>query len=71
MSTAKAKVVCLCFCGILSGIAGNFDLFKNYVGNDGTVFREGYEMNAISAAVIYGVSMTGMIGNNLAWLSGQ
>ena len=43
-------------------------MFKNYVGN-GTV-AEGYEMNAISAAVIGGVSMTGGSGNVLGMVVG-
>ena len=56
------------FCGILSGIAGILICSRITSGN-GTV-AEGYEMNAISAAVIGGVSMTGGSGNVLGMVVG-
>ena len=63
VSTAKVKLFVYVFCGILSGIAGILICSRITSGN-GTV-AEGYEMNAISAAVIGGVSMTGGSGNVL------
>ena len=57
VSTAKVKLFVYVFCGILSGIAGILICSRITSGN-GTV-AEGYEMNAISAAVIGGVSMIG------------
>lgn len=68
VSTAKVKLFVYVFCGILSGIAGILICSRITSGN-GTV-AEGYEMNAISAAVIGGVSMTGGSGNVLGMVVG-
>ena len=68
VSTAKVKLFVYVFCGILSGIAGILICSRITSGN-GTV-AEGYEMNAISAAAIGGVSMTGGSGNVLGMVVG-
>ena len=68
VSTAKVKLFVYVFCGILSGIAGILICSRITSGN-GTV-TEGYDMNATSAAVIGGVSMTGGSGNVLGMVVG-
>ena len=68
VSTAKVKLFVYVFCGILSGIAGIL-ICSRITSRKGTV-ADGYEMNAISAAVIGGVIMTGGSGNVLGMVVG-
>lgn len=65
---ARLKMLVYVFSGFLSGIAGILICSRITSGN-GTV-AEGYEMNAISAAVIGGVSMTGGSGSVLGMVVG-
>lgn len=65
---AKLKMLVYVFSGFLSGVAGILICSRITSGN-GTV-AEGYEMNAISAAVIGGVSMTGGSGSVLGMVVG-
>lgn len=68
VATAKLKMLVYVFSGFLSGIAGILICSRITSGN-GTV-AQGYEMNAISAAVIGGVSMTGGYGSVLGMVVG-
>lgn len=65
---ARLKMLVYVFSGFLAGIAGILICSRITSGN-GTV-AEGYEMNAISAAVIGGVSMTGGSGSVLGMVVG-
>ncbi len=65
---ARLKMLVYVFSGFLSGIAGILICSRITSGN-GTV-ADGYEMNAISAAVIGGVSMTGGSGSVLGMVVG-
>lgn len=65
---ARFKMLVYVFSGFLAGIAGILICSRITSGN-GTV-AEGYEMNAISAAVIGGVSMTGGSGSVLGMVVG-
>ncbi len=65
---ARLKMLVYVFSGFLAGIAGILICSRITSGN-GTV-AEGYEMNAISAAVIGGVSMTGGSGSVLGMIVG-
>ncbi len=68
VSVARLKMLVYVFSGFLAGIAGILICSRITSGN-GTV-AEGYEMNAISAAVIGGVSMTGGSGSVLGMVVG-
>ena len=68
IQVARLKMHVYVFSGFLSGIAGILICSRITSGN-GTV-AEGYEMNAISAAVIGGVSMTGGSGSVLGMVVG-
>lgn len=68
VAVAKLKMLVYVFSGFLSGIAGILICSRITSGN-GTV-ASGYEMNAISAAVIGGVSMTGGSGSVLGMVVG-
>lgn len=65
---ARLKMLVYVFSGFLAGIAGILICSRITSGN-GTV-AQGYEMNAISAAVIGGVSMTGGSGSVLGMVVG-
>lgn len=65
---AKLKMLVYVFSGFLAGFAGILICSRITSGN-GTV-AQGYEMNAISAAVIGGVSMTGGSGSVLGMAVG-
>lgn len=65
---ARLKMLVYVFSGFLAGIAGILICSRITSGN-GTA-AEGYEMNAISAAVIGGVSMTGGSGSVLGMVVG-
>lgn len=65
---ARIKMLAYVFAGFLSGLAGILICSRITSGN-GTV-ADGYEMNAISAAVIGGVSMSGGSGSVLGMLVG-
>lgn len=65
---ARLKMLVYVFSGFLSGIAGILICSRITSGN--RTVAEGYEMNAISAAVIGGVSMTGGSGSVLGMVVG-
>lgn len=59
--TARIKVLCYTFCGILSGLAGL--LYTGYVGAAEPTIGDGLELDVIAAVVIGGTSLSGGRGN--------
>jgi ribose/xylose/arabinose/galactoside ABC-type transport system permease subunit len=60
VDTKKVKLFAYAFCGLLAGFCGV--LMTSRISNGSSVIAEGYELNAIAAAVIGGTSMSGGIG---------
>ncbi|MBM3493747.1 MAG: ABC transporter permease, partial [Armatimonadetes bacterium] len=59
--TARVKVLCYTFCGLLSGLAGL--LYTGYVGAAEPTIGDGLELDVIAAVVIGGTSLSGGRGN--------
>ena len=61
ISTFRTKMVAYMLCGICAGIAGF--VFASKYGQVMTVAGNGYEMTAIAACVLGGISLSGGLGN--------
>jgi ribose/xylose/arabinose/galactoside ABC-type transport system permease subunit len=60
VDTRRIKLIAYMFCGVLAGFAGV--LMTSRISSGSSITGEGYELNAIAAAVIGGTSMSGGIG---------
>jgi ribose/xylose/arabinose/galactoside ABC-type transport system permease subunit len=60
VDTKRVKLIAYVFCGILAGFAGV--LMTSRISSGSSITGEGYELNAIAAAVIGGTSMSGGVG---------
>jgi ribose/xylose/arabinose/galactoside ABC-type transport system permease subunit len=60
VDTKRVKLFAYAFCGLLAGFCGV--LMTSRISNGSSVIAEGYELNAIAAAVIGGTSMSGGVG---------
>ena len=63
ISVIKTKMIAYILCGIFAGIAGV--VFASKYGQVNIVAGSGYEMSAIAACVLGGISLTGGLGNIL------
>jgi ribose/xylose/arabinose/galactoside ABC-type transport system permease subunit len=60
VDTKRVKLIAYTFCGILAGFCGV--LMTSRISSGSSITGEGYELNAIAAAVIGGTSMSGGVG---------
>ncbi|MDR2435383.1 MAG: ABC transporter permease [Treponema sp.] len=60
VNTKRVKLIAYTFCGILAGFCGV--LMTSRISSGSSITGEGYELNAIAAAVIGGTSMSGGVG---------
>ena len=60
VNTKRIKFFTFTFCGLLAGFCGV--LMTSRISSGSSIVAEGYELNAIAAAVIGGTSMSGGIG---------
>jgi ribose/xylose/arabinose/galactoside ABC-type transport system permease subunit len=65
---ARMKLAIYTFCGVLAGLAGT--LMASRITSGNASVAEGYELNAIAAVVIGGVSMTGGKGKLVGTIVG-
>jgi ribose/xylose/arabinose/galactoside ABC-type transport system permease subunit len=60
VNTKRIKLFAFTFCGLLAGFCGV--LMTSRISSGSSIVAEGYELNAIAAAVIGGTSMSGGVG---------
>ena len=63
ISVVRTKIIAYVICGIMAGIAGY--VFASKYGQVMNVAGSGYEMTAIAACVLGGISLSGGLGNML------
>lgn len=63
ISVVRTKILAYIICGILAGVAGY--VFASKYGQVMNVAGNGYEMTAIAACVLGGISLSGGLGNML------
>ena len=61
LSVVRTKIIAYVICGIMAGIAGY--VFASKYGQVMNVAGNGYEMTAIAACVLGGISLSGGLGN--------
>ena len=61
ISVVRTKIIAYVICGIMAGIAGY--VFASKYGQVMNVAGNGYEMTAIAACVLGGISLSGGLGN--------
>jgi len=66
--TARVKIVCFIICSVLAGFAGVIQVLR--LGSPLPSLGQGYELQAVAAAVIGGTSLAGGIGSVIGGIIG-